>query len=77
VQPKCLISSNFVDLIQTNYLKGRKTVLCHDMMALKMLYRGPSSRLENLIEKIQATKEITNNGNFLRISEKNFWRNDH
>ncbi|XP_016947877.1 zinc finger protein 423 homolog [Drosophila biarmipes] len=31
------------------------------MMALKMLYRGPSSRLENLIEKIQATKEITNN----------------
>lgn len=32
------------------------------MMALKMLYRGPSSRLENLIEKIQATKEITNNG---------------
>lgn len=33
------------------------------MMALKMLYRGPSSRLENLIEKIQATKEITNNGN--------------
>ncbi|XP_034109892.1 zinc finger protein 423 homolog isoform X2 [Drosophila albomicans] len=31
------------------------------MMALKMLYRGPSSRLENLIEKIQATKEISNN----------------
>ncbi|XP_017039306.1 zinc finger protein 423 homolog isoform X2 [Drosophila ficusphila] len=31
------------------------------MMALKMLYRGPSSRLENLIEKIQATKEITSN----------------
>ncbi|KAL9918899.1 zinc finger protein Lobe isoform 2-T2 [Glossina fuscipes fuscipes] len=30
------------------------------MMALKMLYRGPSSRLENLIEKIQATKEIVN-----------------
>ncbi|KAL7737897.1 hypothetical protein ACLKA6_006272 [Drosophila palustris] len=29
-------------------------------MALKMLYRGPSSRLENLIEKIQATKEISN-----------------
>ncbi|XP_075168780.1 zinc finger protein Lobe [Haematobia irritans] len=28
------------------------------MIALKMLYRGPSSRLENLIEKIQATKEI-------------------
>ncbi|XP_011193784.1 zinc finger protein 423 homolog isoform X2 [Zeugodacus cucurbitae] len=27
-------------------------------MAVKMLYRGPSSRLENLIEKIQATKEI-------------------
>lgn len=34
------------------------------MMALKMLYRGPSSRLENLIEKIQATKEITSNGKF-------------
>ncbi|XP_004527551.1 zinc finger protein 423 homolog [Ceratitis capitata] len=27
-------------------------------MAVKMLYRGPSSKLENLIEKIQATKEI-------------------
>ena len=27
-------------------------------MALKMVYRGPSSRLETLIEKIQATKEI-------------------
>lgn len=34
------------------------------MMALKMLYRGPSSRLENLIEKIQATKEIVNAGNY-------------
>lgn len=27
------------------------------MMALKMFYRGPSSRLETLIEKIQQTKE--------------------
>lgn len=26
-------------------------------MALKMFYRGPSSRLETLIEKIQQTKE--------------------
>lgn len=26
-------------------------------MALKMLYRGPSSRLENLIEKIASTKD--------------------
>ena len=34
------------------------------MMALKMLYRGPSSRLENLIEKIQATKEIVNTGKY-------------
>lgn len=31
-------------------------------MAVKMLYRGPSSRLENLIEKIQATKEIGTTG---------------
>lgn len=38
------------------------TIKDNAMMALKMLYRGPSSRLENLIEKIQATKEITNNG---------------
>ncbi|XP_067629226.1 zinc finger protein 423 homolog isoform X2 [Eurosta solidaginis] len=27
-------------------------------MAVKMLYRGPSSRLENLIEKIHSTKDI-------------------
>lgn len=27
-------------------------------MALKMLYRGPSSRLETLIEKIQQNKEV-------------------
>lgn len=26
-------------------------------MALKMLYRGPSSRLETLIEKIQQNKD--------------------
>lgn len=30
-------------------------------MALKMLYRGPSSRLETLIEKIQQNKD-TNSG---------------
>lgn len=29
-------------------------------MALKMLYRGPSSRLETLIEKIQQNKEQGN-----------------
>lgn len=34
-------------------------------MAVKMLYRGPSSRLENLIEKIQATKEIGATGKLL------------
>lgn len=28
-------------------------------MALKMLYRGPSSRLETLIEKIQQNKDTT------------------
>lgn len=31
-------------------------------MSVKMLYRGPSSRLETLIEKIQQTKE-TGQGN--------------
>lgn len=35
------------------------------IMALKMLYRGPSSRLENLIEKIQATKEMVPAGNMI------------
>lgn len=44
------------------------------MMALKMLYRGPSSRLENLIEKIQATKEITNNGK-KQGYQKRIWEN--
>lgn len=29
-------------------------------MSLKMLYRGPSSRLETLIEKIQQNKEVVN-----------------
>lgn len=34
-------------------------------MAVKMLYRGPSSKLENLIEKIQATKEIGTTGEII------------
>jgi len=46
----------------TNYLINDNA-----MMALKMLYRGPSSRLENLIEKIQATKEISSNGNYNKL----------
>lgn len=35
-------------------------------MALKMFYRGPSSRLETLIEKIQQNKEC-GQGTYARI----------
>lgn len=36
-------------------------------MALKMLYRGPSSRLETLIEKIQQNKEVNQGAYILFI----------